>query len=232
MTPDERPVADASWDEHYRDERDAALLYRALAGGRDRRAARPLRAAGRRRGPPRRAVGRAVPRGGPSAARRTRSAAARGAGLARADRSARRWCCPLILAEEGREVQAYLGHGAALARTGSTHRAAVDIAADSAVHARELSEVMGREGEPWHSGGRRRHAAQHRLRLQRRPDRELRSRGRRRRRGRGAAHRDHQRASPARSPTRCRWARAATWPPRARPRSRRTRSRWSGTRCG
>ena len=59
---------------------------------------------------------------------------------------------PLILAEEGREVQAYLG----LARQsthGPTHKAAVDIAADSAVHARELSEVMGREGEPWHVGG-------------------------------------------------------------------------------
>ena len=59
---------------------------------------------------------------------------------------------PLILAEEGREVQAYLG----LARHSSnrqTHKAAVDIASDSAVHARELSEVMGREGEPWHVGG-------------------------------------------------------------------------------
>jgi predicted membrane protein (TIGR00267 family) len=58
---------------------------------------------------------------------------------------------PLMLAEEGREVQAYLG----LARHSTnslTHKAAVDIAADSAVHARELSEVMGREGEPWHVG--------------------------------------------------------------------------------
>ena len=57
-----------------------------------------------------------------------------------------------MLAEEGREVQAYLG----LARhstDGRTHRAAVEIASDSAVHARELSEVMGREGEPWHVGG-------------------------------------------------------------------------------
>src|SRR5262249_40788592 len=59
---------------------------------------------------------------------------------------------PLILAEEGREVQAYLG----LARQSAhqeTHKAAVDIAAESALHARELSEVMGREGEPWHVGG-------------------------------------------------------------------------------
>ena len=27
----ERPEADATWDEHYRDERDAAFLYRQLA---------------------------------------------------------------------------------------------------------------------------------------------------------------------------------------------------------
>ena len=49
-------------------------------------------------------------------------------------------------------MQAYLG----LARHSTnrqTHQAAVDIAGDSAVHARELSEVMGREGEPWHVGG-------------------------------------------------------------------------------
>jgi VIT1/CCC1 family predicted Fe2+/Mn2+ transporter len=59
---------------------------------------------------------------------------------------------PLMLAEEGREVQAYLG----LARHATDrqmHAAAVDIAADSAMHARELSAVMGREGEPWHVGG-------------------------------------------------------------------------------
>jgi predicted membrane protein (TIGR00267 family) len=57
-----------------------------------------------------------------------------------------------MLAEEGREVQSYLS----LARQATdrqTHSAAVDIAADSAMHARELSAVMGREGEPWHVGG-------------------------------------------------------------------------------
>ena len=49
--------------------------------------------------------------------------------------------------------------GAGVSRPGAavdqpqTHKAAVDIASDSAVHARELSEVMGREGEPWHVGG-------------------------------------------------------------------------------
>jgi VIT1/CCC1 family predicted Fe2+/Mn2+ transporter len=57
-----------------------------------------------------------------------------------------------MLAEEGREVQAYLG----LARQSTdrlTHTAAVDIASDSAMHARELSAAMGRAGEPWHVGG-------------------------------------------------------------------------------
>lgn len=58
---------------------------------------------------------------------------------------------PLMLAEEGREVQSYLG----LARQSTdrqTHAAAVDIASDSAMHARELSAIMGRDGEPWHVG--------------------------------------------------------------------------------
>jgi vacuolar iron transporter family protein len=58
----------------------------------------------------------------------------------------------MMLAEEGREVQAYLG----LARRshhGETHAAALEIATDSAVHARELADAMGREGEPWHVGG-------------------------------------------------------------------------------
>jgi predicted membrane protein (TIGR00267 family) len=59
---------------------------------------------------------------------------------------------PLMLAEEGREVQSYLG----LARQSTDrqmHAAAVDIASDSAMHARELSAIMGRDGEPWHVGG-------------------------------------------------------------------------------
>ena len=148
----ERPVADPTWDEHYRDERDAAYLYRALAvvehdaklkdlfeklaAVEDRHverwqelfrdSARPL--------PPYKT------------ARRTRLLAwvAKHFGTS--------LVLPMMLAEEGREVQAYLG----LARHSThrqTHQAAVDIASDSAVHARELSEAMGREGEPWHVGG-------------------------------------------------------------------------------
>src|SRR5918993_3491176 len=146
------PVADSTWDEHYRDERDAAFLYRELAriervaerrglferlaDVEDRHAQRweELFAAAGRPLPPYRT------------ALRTRALAwmARSFGTGSV--------LPLMLAEEGREVQAYLG----MAR-GSSNRvaqeAAIEIASDSAVHARELSEVLGRDGEPWHTGG-------------------------------------------------------------------------------
>ncbi len=58
---------------------------------------------------------------------------------------------PWILAEEGREVQAYLrlAKGAGEA---STREAASSIAAESADHARELAGVIGRGAEPWHAG--------------------------------------------------------------------------------
>jgi len=146
-------VMDASWDEHYADEKDAAWLYRELARvdknverkdlfGRlavveDRHTARweeLFREAGR-------------PLPAYAVARRTRLLAwvARTFGPSAV--------LPLILAEEGREVQAYLGLARHSSQQKTLHSAAIDIASDSAVHARELSEVMGREGEPWHVGG-------------------------------------------------------------------------------
>ena len=150
--PSDRPQADESWDEHYRDERDAAYLYRALAAVEtdaerkelfeklavveDRHAERwqALFAESGRPLPPYKT------------AQRTKLLAwvAKHFGTSP--------ILPLMLAEEGREVQAYLG----MARHSShrhTHQAAVDIASDSAVHARELAQMMGREGEPWHVGG-------------------------------------------------------------------------------
>jgi predicted membrane protein (TIGR00267 family) len=152
MASTEKPVADTSWDEHYRDERDAAFLYRALATAEpatERRELFEKLAAVEDRHALRweelfREAERPLPDHTP--ALRTRALA----WLARHFGST--LILPLMLAEEGREVQSYLG----LARESShrlTHQAAVDIAADSAVHARELSEVMGREGEPWHTGG-------------------------------------------------------------------------------
>jgi len=146
------PQPDESWDEHYADERDAAWLYRELARvdrDRERRELFEKLATVEDHHVTRweelfRQADRPLPRY--ATAKRTRLLAW----------TARRFgpssVLPLILAEEGREVQAYLG----LARASThkpTHKAAVDLASESAVHARELSEVIGREGEPWHVGG-------------------------------------------------------------------------------
>jgi VIT1/CCC1 family predicted Fe2+/Mn2+ transporter/rubrerythrin len=148
----DRPVADTTWDEHYKDERDAAFLYRQLAKAEQNTERRELFE--------RLAVvedrhvarweelfadaGRPLPAYLTSWRTRLLAWVAKVFGPST--------ILPLVLAEEGREVQAYLG----LARHSThreTHQAAVDIASDSAIHARELSEVMGRQGEPWHVGG-------------------------------------------------------------------------------
>lgn len=150
-TPDP-PQADDSWNEHYRDERDAAYLYRALAAvepNHDRKQLFERLAAVEDRHAERwrelfAQSGRPLP------AYRTAARTRLLAWIAK--RFGSSVVLPLMLAEEGREVQAYLG----MARHTShrqTHQAAMDIASDSAVHARELSEMMGREGEPWHVGG-------------------------------------------------------------------------------
>ena len=146
------PEYDASWSHHYADERDAAWLYRRLGAAERDQHRRDLfvkLAEVEDQHTARWAelfqhAGQPLPEY--SVSRRTRALAwiARTFGPSAV--------LPLILREEGREVQAYLG----LARQSSNremHQAAVDIANDSAVHARELSEVMGREGEPWHLGG-------------------------------------------------------------------------------
>jgi VIT1/CCC1 family predicted Fe2+/Mn2+ transporter/rubrerythrin len=143
---------DSSWDEHYMDERDAAWLYRELARvdrNRDRADLFQRLATVEDRHTAKweelfHEAGRALPAYAVSRRTRLLASVARTFGPSSV--------LPLILAEEGREVQAYLG----LARQSThqhTHQAAVDIAAESAVHARELSDVMGREGEPWHVGG-------------------------------------------------------------------------------
>ena len=112
---------------------------------------------------------------------------------------------PLMLAEEGREVQAYLGlarHSTqpADAQGGGRHRVGFR---------RARARAVGDDGPRRRAVARRRLRRlppQRRVRLQRRPDGELRTRRRRHRRGRRAAHRDHQRRGRARLPTRCRWA--------------------------
>ena len=157
MTPDtspsrQQPQPDAHWDAHYRDERDAAFLYRAMAGVEGNGERRQLfdrlaRVEDRHVAAVDAALrecGRPLPPYKTALRTRALAWAARRFGTS--------LILPLLLAEEGREVQAYLG----LARQSTdrlTHAAAVDIASDSAMHARELSAVMGRVGEPWHSGG-------------------------------------------------------------------------------
>jgi vacuolar iron transporter family protein len=151
MTGD-RPVADASWDEHYKDERDAAFLYRRLAkadrDGERRELFERLAVVEDRHVARWEELFKEADRPLPPymTSRRTRALAWVAA------RFGPSTVLPLVLAEEGREVQAYLGMARHATHRG-THQAAVDIASDSAIHARELSEIMGREGEPWHVGG-------------------------------------------------------------------------------
>jgi vacuolar iron transporter family protein len=57
---------------------------------------------------------------------------------------------PMILREEGREVAAYL-RLAKQSTDPSTSETAAVLAADSATHAQELSQILGKPGEPWHS---------------------------------------------------------------------------------
>ena len=63
---------------------------------------------------------------------------------------------PMLLAEEGREVKAYLDMHRTTARGADGSSEALTLARESAEHATTLSEMSGRKGEPWHriaSGG-------------------------------------------------------------------------------
>src|SRR5437870_11053559 len=138
-----------AWTEYYRDEMDAAWLYRALARVESN--------------PQRRAIfdnlakvedehverwralfhehGGEVPMHSPSIRSRLLAGIARffGSGAV----------LPLIIAEESREVGSYL-RLARGATDKTTHDTAVAIATESAEHAQHLSASIGREGEPWH----------------------------------------------------------------------------------
>jgi VIT1/CCC1 family predicted Fe2+/Mn2+ transporter len=141
------------WEEHYRDERDAAFLYRKLAAaeadaGRrnlferlaaveDRHVERWEQLFADSREP--------LPAYQPSFRTRALAWIARQFGPSS--------ILPLILAEEGREVQTYLALARQSGGSKATQDTAVTIAADSAAHAKELSGLLGREGEPWHAHG-------------------------------------------------------------------------------
>ena len=63
---------------------------------------------------------------------------------------------PMLLAEEGREVKAYLDMHRATARGAPGSDEALTLAKESAEHASTLGSIAGRVGEPWHrteSGG-------------------------------------------------------------------------------
>ena len=63
---------------------------------------------------------------------------------------------PMLLAEEGREVKAYLDMHRTTARGAAGSSEALTLARESAEHATTLSEMSGHKGEPWHriaSGG-------------------------------------------------------------------------------
>jgi len=140
------------WLEHWRDETDAAFLYRVLeaaerepkrrdiyrrlAAVEDRHAAvwAKILADHGHRGP--------APR--PSARARALAWTARrfGPGV----------LSNLLLKEEGREVKGYLAMHRSSA-DGPARDAALLLARESAEHAERLNALAGREGEPWHRAG-------------------------------------------------------------------------------
>ena len=136
------------WEEYYRDEKDAVFLYRALAEVERDETRRNLFA--RLAAVEDRHVDRwvelfaehdqAAPPYHPSRRARLLAWVARRAGPSAV--------LPLILAEEGREVAAYLELAQSTPH-GSMHTAVFGIAAGSAEHARELAQILGRETEPW-----------------------------------------------------------------------------------
>ena len=154
-----KPVSDPdlhAFEHHWQDEADAAFLYRVLADAEPDAQKKSLyqRLAevedkhvlvwqnllaqhGRRVGPHR-----------PTA--RTRLLATLG-----------RWrgpgfLLPMLLAEEGREVKAYLDMHRSTATGVAGKGEALTLARESAEHAETLNTISGRSGEPWHrteSGG-------------------------------------------------------------------------------
>jgi len=151
-TPGAPPDLD-SFEHHWQDEADAAYLYRLLAGA-ERDAGKSdiyLRLAQVED----RHVevwagllaqhGRAVPRHRPTA--RTRLLAFLGR------RFGPGFLLPMLLAEEGREVKAYLDMHRTTGLGVAGRDEALLLARESAEHATTLNTVAGRTGEPWHRTG-------------------------------------------------------------------------------
>ena len=142
-----------AFEHHWQDEADAAYLYRLLAGAESDRGKSDIY---------RRLAevedrhvkvwagllaqhGRAVGRHSPTA--RTRLLAFLGR------RFGPGFLLPMLLAEEGREVKAYLDMHRITALGVSGRDEALLLAKESAEHATTLNGVAGRTGEPWHKAG-------------------------------------------------------------------------------
>ncbi len=142
-------AADPAWTEYYLDEMDAAWLYRALARVEPdhtrrhvfERLARVEDAHVQRWRSLFAASGETVPTH--TLAMRTRLLAWLGRHFGSSV------VLPVIVAQESREVGSYL-RLARGTRNQSTHDTAMAIATESAGHAQDLSDSLGREGEPWH----------------------------------------------------------------------------------
>ena len=152
-----QPIPDLdAFEHHWQDEADAAFLYRVLAGAETDAHKKSLylrlaevedkhvqiweKLLGQH--------GRRLPAHRPSA--RTRLLALLG----------RLWgpnfLLPMLLAEEGREVKAYLDMHRSTATGVAGKGEALTLAVESAEHAETLNEMSGKTGEPWHrteSGG-------------------------------------------------------------------------------
>jgi len=143
-------AADAAWRQHYLDELDAAYLYRALARvePEDRRRSIFERLASvedqhvERWRTIFRDHGSELPAFAPTLRSRVLAWVAARFGTS--------MVLPMVLADETREISAYL-RLADRSTHRATHDAAVAIASESASHAQELSEALGRAGEPWHA---------------------------------------------------------------------------------
>jgi VIT1/CCC1 family predicted Fe2+/Mn2+ transporter len=145
-----------AFEHHWQDEADAAYLYRVLAASESDQDKRSLYAklaevedrhvqiwAGLLA-----SHGRPLNRHTPSA--RTRLLAFLGR------RFGPGFLLPMLLAEEGREVKAYLSMHRSTAAGVDGKGEALTLARESAEHAETLNKIAGRSGEPWHraeSGG-------------------------------------------------------------------------------
>jgi predicted membrane protein (TIGR00267 family) len=150
------PQTIATWRHHFRDEADAAFLYRALAVAESTPSKRDLylrlaKVEDRHVGLWRQLLaehGReeASPRPSLRARWLARLAGWLGPGV----------LLPILLREEGREVKGYIALYRESPPGTSAQQTALTLAKESAEHAEELGGIAGSTGEPWHrteSGG-------------------------------------------------------------------------------